>query len=324
MNQISDRLLKNYILGKCSAREMKMLRRWVGLSQENARWLFAMTDTYHTGRMTGRIDEARIQKAEIDMIRRIVGEEGRERRCRRIGMVRRIAASVLLLAVFTGGLWWWQNRTVMMEVMSRADEVKHMVLPDSSEVWLNGGSVLRYPQAFAKDSRELELRGEACFKVRKDVRRPFMVRSEALSVRVLGTVFNMSARKEDRRAEVTLLEGQVQVRGNHDEGMITINPNQKAVLDKEAGSMEVSRVYAPLAASWRSRSIPFKNMRLEEIIEVLETYYHVEIEICRRLYGKSTYSGEISCEGDIDSVLKDLSYTIPFKFARNGCRIRLW
>ncbi len=317
-------LAKRYILGKCSVREIEELNEWVSQSEDNARWLFKMADAYHTERMMGKIDDACIQQAEVDIIRRIIKEESVEKRRRTIRLFRYAAAAILLLLVSTVGVLLWQNQTSMIEVVSQADEVKHVILPDSSEVWLNGGSTLRYPQTFAKNNRRLELQGEAYFEVRKDAGRPFMVQNDALSVRVLGTTFNFSAHTHDRTAEVTLLEGRVQVKGSHDEGMITINPNQKVVLDKETGSMEVSEVYAPLAASWHNRSIPFRNMRVEEIIKVLETYYKVEINISNQLYSKATYSGEISCETNIDSVLKDLSYTIPFKFVRKGNKVRLW
>lgn len=218
---------------------------------------------------------------------------------------------------------YWYRQDKMLTVVTAANEVRHVVLPDSSEVWLNTASTLKYPKDFSSRNREITLDGEACFEVRKDEQRPFVVKSECLTTQVLGTVFNFNARSSEQTVEVALLEGSVRVSGNHDEGMITIHPNQKVVLDKASRQMEVVQVYAPLTTAWRDHTIPFRNMRLTEIVSALEDYYHVDIEISPGLLSHATYSGVIDCKPSIDSVLYDLSYSVPFVFRRVGNRLIL-
>lgn len=323
-NNISDKLLKDYLLGKCTPSEIEQLQQWASQSEDNARWLFSMADAYHTRRIAPNIDEARTLRAEQRLVERITAEETDYRRVRRMNMIKYAAAAAIVVVIATVTMVYWKHQAMMLEVTAQAGKVEHVTLPDSSEVWLNSGATIRYPRHFDDDDRTLSLQGEAYFEVRKDPHRPFTVKSEALDVRVLGTVFNMSARKGSDTASVALLEGKVQVRGNHDEGMVTINPNQKVVLTRTAKTMEVSEVYAPLDASWHNSLIPFNNMRIEEIARVLETHYGVEFNIASRLYGQSTYSGEINSVEDIDSVLKNLSYTIHFNYKRNGRTVTLW
>ena len=75
MEEISNKILKNYLLGKCSPREMERLTAWARESDEHARWLFRMTDAYHAYRASHQVDEAHVQRAELDLLNRIAKEE---------------------------------------------------------------------------------------------------------------------------------------------------------------------------------------------------------------------------------------------------------
>lgn len=175
---------------------------------------------------------------------------------------------------------------------------------------------------FNDDGRQLELDGEAYFEVKPDADRPFVVKNEFLTTRVLGTRFNFSTRATDNTAEVTLLSGKVKVSGNHGEGMITLRPDQRVILDKASRSMEIMQTYAPVSAAWHNKVIPFTNMRIDEIVKALEEYYDVRIDISPRLQNRATYTGVINCRPTVDSVLADLSYSVPFTFHRkNGCLV---
>ena len=68
-----------------------------------------------------------------------------------------------------------------------------LVLPDGSRVWLNAESSIRYPAAFSGDIREVSVTGETYFEVAKDTRRPFIVSVNGISVKALGTAFNINA-----------------------------------------------------------------------------------------------------------------------------------
>lgn len=323
MKDVSDKTIKNYILGKCTPGELSRLAEWVGQSAEHAERLFRLTELYHTGRVMLQHDVQRTMRAELSLMRRVAEAEAEERRCRRMRLWQRASAAVFVFLVATAGMLYWLRQEKAMMVVATTDRIKHVVLPDSSEVWLNTASTLKYPKDFDGRLRQVELDGEACFDVSKDEHRPFIVKSKWLTTRVLGTVFNFKTRASDNTAEVALLEGSVRVRGNHDEGQITIHPNQKAVLDKSSGQMEVVQMYAPLAAAWRTHTIPFANMRLTEIASALEAYYQVRIDVCPALIRRNTYSGVVSCRSTIDSVLVDLSYSVPFAFKRSGSHVVL-
>ena len=198
------------------------------------------------------------------------------------------------------------------------------MLPDSTIVWLNKQASIRYPERFLSEKRVVGLSGEALFEVRKDPRRPFIVSSEAISVRVLGTTFNINTDCKGRTEEVSLIEGSLEVTGNHDEGKIIIRPNQKAILDKKTHFLEVKNEYAPLEAIWHNDLIPFKNMCMAEISAILEKLYKVEITLAAGIDIHQTYTGSIQKGDDVDTVLDRLAYAIPFRFERKGNKVTLF
>ena len=85
-----------------------------------------------------------------------------------------------------------------------------IVLPDGTKVFLNAGTTLRYPDHFEGGSREVYLNGEAYLEVTKDAEHPFVVKTEEVEVKVLGTVFNVNAYPEGEWVRTTLVEGKVE------------------------------------------------------------------------------------------------------------------
>ena len=86
-----------------------------------------------------------------------------------------------------------------------------VVLPDSSTVWLNAGSKIKYPNNFNRSDRIVQLEGEAYFDVVSNPRRPFVVCTKYLRVRAFGTAFNVKAYPEDEVVSATLVEGNLLV-----------------------------------------------------------------------------------------------------------------
>lgn len=318
MNQLSDKILKDYLLGKCTARQMEQVSAWVNVSDENARWLFRMEELFHAGHTKAYTDEARIQRAELRLVREI-----RHRHVRKASLAMRWMryAAVLAFCVFLGAGAYYMVKGQVRQVEVIADTgVMEVSLPDGSKVWLNKNARLTYPERFSNKERKAHLEGEARFEVVKNAICPFIVQSDAMSVRVLGTVFNFNSCGTNECEEVTLLEGKVEATGRHGEGKIVLSPNQKVILDKKTRVMATEQVYAPLETLWYSHKLPFKNMRITDIIHVLEECYHVSI-LLKNMDVNATYSGCVEKTESIESVLDNLMFSIPFTYQRKGNHI---
>lgn len=322
MNQLNDKLLKDYLLGKCTVRQMEEIDAWIQESEEHARWLFRMEELFHLRQYDQYRDEAKIQRAELRLMKKI---RRLEKRTSSIIMFRRVMryAAVLVGVIFLGiaGCFVLNSGPKQIEVVADSG-IRQVILPDGSKVWMNKDTRITYPETFEDDERVVSLEGEARFEVTKDSSRPFFVHSPAMTVRVLGTIFNFNTRCKNNCEEVTLLEGSVEAIGKHEEGKIILQPHQKAILDKTSHMMSMEQVYAPLETLWYSHRIPFKNMRILEIVHVLEKNYHVKI-LLTGIDVNATYSGVVQEAETIDSVLDDLMFSIPFTYKRDGNQIYL-
>ena len=98
----------------------------------------------------------------------------------------------------------------LLHIATTNNETKQITLPDESIVWLNENTSLSYPKKFKRSERTVQLSGDAVFEVVSNPEQPFMVQSEALAVKVLGTKFNVKVRKEITPS-VHVLHGKVEV-----------------------------------------------------------------------------------------------------------------
>ncbi|MBO1364316.1 FecR domain-containing protein [Prevotella sp. A2931] len=316
------KVIKDYILGKSAPKDELRLGDWLGRSKENERLLFGAELLYHEGR--GDYDRwaADADKVEASLFAEINRLEERRVKVRYLNFIRYAAVALIMLVDGAAVLWLQYGRQHMIDVTA-ANGVMALTLPDSTKVWLNQGTTLRYPEVFDGDERHVELAGEALFSVTKNPQKPFIVSSEGVRTKVLGTVFDFKTNVGDNHEEVSLLEGKLEITGSHGEGKVIIQPNQKAVIDKNSHTMEVKNVYAPLEAVWHDGMIPFANMSIADIAHVLERFYQVEISLAGNMDRRQTYSGYIRRTDSIDSVLNALMYSIPFRYHKTGNRIRL-
>lgn len=152
------------------------------------------------------------------------------------------------------------------------DKIKELKLPDGTKVWLNKNTTLKYPHEFAGKGRKVYLEGEGYFEVMRNPEKPFVVQSEVMQVRVLGTVFNLKSDKDKMSAVATLLKGEVEVKGNHGEGMIILAPGQKAELNGMTRRLVVKQVDTGIE-NWHNNEFVFEKADLYTIARTLENSY---------------------------------------------------
>ena len=197
----------------------------------------------------------------------------------------------------------------------------NLTLPDGTKVWLNSATHLSYDAEYNKSDRKIYLDGEAYFEVTKNRYKPFTVESDAMRVRVLGTTFNFKCDKRCRIAEATLIEGEIEVKGNKDEGQIVLAPGQRAELNRNSGRLTVKQVDAKLDAVWRDNLIPFNKANIFAITKALERFYDVKIILSPDIRSDKTYSGVLKKKATIESVLKSLQNSIPIEYKIVGNNI---
>ncbi|MCM1076400.1 MAG: DUF4974 domain-containing protein [Bacteroides sp.] len=160
----------------------------------------------------------------------------------------------------------------------RGGEFK-IVLEDSTEVWLNSESQLRYPSTFGPDERRVEIVGEAYFAVRKDTERPFYVESGGQIIRVYGTTFNIRAYPDEDNSYTTLESGSIALFPSAgDGGEVRMSPSHQAVFDHSDNKVYMRVVNPEVITGWRYGRFVFEEQPLEAIMRDLSRWYNFEYE----------------------------------------------
>lgn len=222
----------------------------------------------------------------------------------------RIAAILIPTLIILGGVYYFTRQEKMIQVIAAYGETKHVILPDSSEVWLNAGSSIDYPSSFKQVNRLLKLDGEAYFSIRKDEEKPFIVNTQNLSVRVLGTKFNVKAYSNDSRTVATLTSGKVEVKTNSDQTRI-LEPDQQFIFDNKTGSIDVARVSADDMMAWTTGQLVFSDATLNDIFQTLERRFDLSFDVSKSSYkSEEHYTVKFLKNDSIEhilNVLKDMA-----------------
>lgn len=143
------------------------------------------------------------------------------------------------------------------EIVTKKGTKSKLLLPDGTKVWLNSDSRLYYADNFSGTQREVRLEGEAFFDVVKDSKRPFIVKTSGINIRVLGTAFNVKSYPQEPTIEATLVRGLIEVEKNNQPAApkIKLHPNEKLVFNKEDGSGTKTEKVARDLASLKTATV---------------------------------------------------------------------
>lgn len=324
MSNLSEDIINKYLTGQCSEEEVVEVNAWMKESEENARQLFRMEEIYHLGKFNQYADRKQMARAEKQLYKKLDEEKRKQNKILRMHRWMKYAAMIAVILVIGGGSGYWLyqngNNQHMMVAVANEGIVKEIILPDGTKVWLNNSATLKYPREFSEKARNVYLDGEAYFEVTKNRHKPFTVQSDAMRVRVLGTTFNFKCDKNYRIAEVTLIEGEIEVKGNKEEGQIILAPGQRAELNKNNGRLTVKQVDAKMDAVWHDNLIPFQKADIFTISKALERFYDIKIILSPDMRADKTYSGVLKKKSTIESVLKSLqnSISIDYKIVGNN------
>ena len=193
-----------------------------------------------------------------------------------------------------------------------------VVLSDGTEVYLNAGSRLRYPVKFLKgERREVELEGEAYFKVTKDKHDSFIVSSNAVNTEVYGTEFNISSYENEERVAVVLVEGKVAVsRNDINRDSIDqkfLRPNEMASYTKDGGTILITEENVAKHIAWIDGVLFFKNSSFQNILRKLERHFNLTIQNNYKEINGERFTGVFDVEG-IEKVLKTMQNHTFFNY----------
>ncbi|WP_413667045.1 FecR family protein [Mucilaginibacter sp. Mucisp86] len=278
-----------------------------------------------------------IEEKEAEEAAQVIAIQTKTKRARIIKLGSLLAAACLMLGVF----WFTRKETIPTgksnEITAPKNGISKIQLPDGSRVWLNMGSKLTYSNDFGTDQRRVNLVGEAFFDVVKDPQHPFVVTTPTISVRVLGTKFNVRSYNNDKTSEAALVRGKIELTVlKNPEKKIILNPSEKLTIinnqepqaksniptdriAEETPLIALSRIHQakkdtlPSEALWLENKLAFDAEDFENIAQKMERRYNVNIVFENEDVKKLRFTGKFEKE-PINKALLYLQRTAAFHY----------
>jgi transmembrane sensor len=190
----------------------------------------------------------------------------------------RAAAAFLVFALVAFGGYWWYQRA-QWQTFTAATKNETLTLPDKSVVVIRKGSSVKYRKVFDKKERQVQLTGEAFFKVQHNDNQPFLVTTENTEVKVMGTSFLVNSAAN----EVAVVSGKVQVTDKREfHKPFTLTKGQSATLTPDY-------IYQPPIVDttnfpdWVTGKLTFNNTPLPEVLADISDFYQIKVELAPAL-----------------------------------------
>jgi transmembrane sensor len=335
-------LLNQYFQNSCTEDELNTIIEWFKHSagtSEGRDILFRLLDRIPEdsgGKEDDRMDrilEIIHQRIDLKKSEKLIEQTGNEavrasRRKHFIGILSKVAAAILI-PVFLFGLYTsarylsYSDEMIAAsmtyyEVSSSADAITKVDLSDSTVVWLNHKSKLRYPARFEGDCRSVELTGEGYFDVAHNPDIPFVVRTGMMDVIARGTEFNVCAYPDDDKIETTLVEGMIEfeeaINRTKGQKVVSLRPSERLIYNRKDNEwishmVEDDRYYA-----WKNGKLVFENETMEEVVKKLSRWFNVDIEIKDPALNDLTYTATFIDE-TLPQVMELLAIATPIKYS---------
>jgi transmembrane sensor len=326
-NKMSYELLIKYFAGNCSEQEKDWVEQWRSSTRENRNAFEYYQATWRNAGDKKTIvpdTEAALNKVNLKLgFTNSDSKAGKTIVITIASYALRVAA---MITIIIGGYFLYHTfRPAAIEVQwaetcTQLYEKTEAVLSDGSYVWLNGSSRLRYPKEFSKKERRVILEGEAFFEVSKNPEKPFIIETKKSVTTVLGTQFNVRARKDEDNVVVTVAEGKVAFadKTRPATSQAKLVAGEKGILSAKSGSLVVESNSDPNFMAWKTGMITFKNTPLREVCQTLSEVYGKAIEVKSINKSEITFTSTFEKQ-KFEDVLKIMELSLHVKIdSMNG------
>lgn len=247
-------------------------------------------------------------KQEAQTLLKRIAPANKQRRRRLQPTYLKIAAVWIfgLLCLYPTYQWVssWSNKQIAQQTIRVENGKKRAVtLPDGSRLNLNAGTTLSYPSHFSKEERRIKLNGEAYMQIARDEDSPFIIETEAATVKILGTSFNLKTYTSDSLFNLCVESGKVQI--ERPDVTLTLTANQQVSIDCSSGEFIKENQAVERVLTWQQGALYFHRTPLYAIANQIHRLYNVEIELDSSVDSNERITGEHE-NPDIHAVLNSI------------------
>lgn len=321
-------LIGRYLSGGLEPAEKEQLMAWVEQSSANRKLFDELIQVWSiSGRYEDEPFQADVESAWLSLENKM-DQQAAQTTTRHAGarivplwqprkLLRYAAAIALLLAAG----YWALNRSgagsevQMVEIGAGAGERREVALPDGSRVILNENTRLAYAEPF--EERRVLLWGEAFFEVEKMNGKPFAIEAEGATTTVLGTSFNVRAYPGEGEVKVSVRTGKVALeQSGNAASKVLLEPGESAVFIKAREVVE--EVAISNADAWKNRQLDFNSVRLEEVVEAVERFYGINVEVVNPQLLNCRFNGLFAGPESLGEVWAAMDYTMGLRIEKKN------
>lgn len=278
MNDEQYILIGKVLADEASALEKEELKKWLNASRQNRAEFERLSKTWQNIKTPQPRSVPKFTDIWQELSVKIDNESPqRVFPFEQSGFRNRYLAVAATILIILGGLFIFRYENNSGQIIRTAiSEKKTITLPDGSVVQMNNESEIQYPEDYNVEGRNILLKGQAFFKVKKNGK-PFTVQTQNARVQVLGTSFDVNTR--NARTKVIVEEGHVLLSSMHSGKQVELYKDEMAQILDQGEITEVSRVDANHLLGWLNDILVFDKTPLIEIVHELEGYYGIKIKI---------------------------------------------
>ena len=330
---IEDKLF-DYFSGRLSEDEKAELLRWLEEDTSHKVVFSEMAEWWATAHVPAFMSDMRENFAnKFAPVLSLSIQSGKSRSLTR-GTLVKFAATLLLFLSLSVTFFYVgkqssakQDNIAWFETVTPYGAQTKVILPDKTVVWINSGSSLKYNKSFDKKVREVYLDGEAYFEVAHDSLKPFVVKSEALDIKVLGTRFNVKAYRNEETVDVCLAQGKVDVHFNEKTSSlpnVVMKPNQMVSYNKSSAKMDLTEVDTSDALAWVGGSLSFHEASFVEMSKQLERKFNVRIQIKSRTLKNEIFTGSFDNHYSLEEILQEVDIDKKYTWSRKDSNLIIY
>lgn len=305
--------LNEYFDNELSAQEQLEVQMWLAEHGENPdpeTQLAELFDGLH-------VDDDTAARAAFGRVAHRLGIAGGQKpaashRARIVTWSQRIAA-VLVIPLLCAVWLLYADRQPGVEWLEQqvpCGETAELALPDGTLLHLNSGSHITYPSAFTGKERRIFVEGEIFADVAKNPRKPFIIQSGEVGIRVLGTKFNFKSYANTDCVEVLLVEGSVQfdINTKARKQQLVMKPGDMVQYDRASGDIDLTSFRPGYFKSFaENRAIHFFNLRMRDIAADLERLFGTQIVILDETLAQARYFAYFTNNENLDQILSAIN-----------------
>lgn len=315
-------ILKQFFLNSYSPEIEEKVQRWI----INDKWT-----TEKNNAMSTIWDEMEIAPKDntykaLDRVKNMIKQIENQKKHLRIRRVLLGSAAVIIPVLLLLCSYFYINQDVkMIEVVTSSNQQKQCTLADGTTILLNSCTKISYPSKFKDSTRVVTLEGEAYFSVARDVVKPFIVKTSSLSVRVLGTKFNISAYPTNDRTIATLNTGKIQVdiQSGKINSKYILKPNNEIVFNKIDNSVVINTVTGE-NSGWKDGLLVFQDATFNDIVNTIERRYSITIDYNKQAFLNTPYTIKFIHNESLEDVLNVLQDVVGgFEYKKENSKISI-